>query len=335
MTFIKPASVQNGKYRNSVPTVSGLKKGALGLIWKFFTTDRKLREPKFPPGIFLADPTAFAQPQQDIRVTWLGHSTVLLELHGRRILLDPMWGERASFVSFAGPKRFFPPPLPLAQLPKIDAIVLSHDHYDHLDASTWRALSSLPQFQDVPVFTSLAVGKHLARFGYPKQLLTELDWSNTAAIAPDITLTCLPARHFSGRSPFNRNETLWSAFAIKSPSHNIFFGADSGPFEDCFREIGERFGPFDLTMLEIGAYGEQWPDIHMGPDHALNAQQLLRGKLFMPIHWGTFNLALHPWNEPVQRILALAEAQNVPLLLPRPGVPHSATPDISYWWKNL
>ena len=160
-----------------------------------------------------------------------------------------------------------------------------------------------------------------------------MNWMDKAAIGNSCTITALPARHFSGRSLTNRFETLWSSFAIRTAVHNIYYGADSGWYEG-FAEIGEAFGPFDVTMLEAGAYNEDWADIHMGPDNAEKAHQALKGKLMMPIHWGTFNLALHPWNEPVQRLLELASANNIPLFLPKPGVPTEVNGNgyTSQWW---
>jgi L-ascorbate metabolism protein UlaG (beta-lactamase superfamily) len=330
LSLIKPALKVRGAFVNAVPTVIGVKGNMLELLWRFLTENRGLREPSQPLGPFHTDPAVYNEPAPGIRVTWMGHSSVLLEMDGKRILFDPMWGKRASFVPFAGPKRFFPPPLPLEQLPPLDAILLSHDHYDHLDAGTWRKLSKL---LSVPVVTSLGVGAKLRELGYNSHLVSELDWGGAINIGGNLHITCLPTRHFSGRALWNRNGTLWSAFAVKTDRHNVFFGADSGPFEEGFREIGQAFGPFDLTMLEVGAYCRQWPDIHMGPAHAVRAHQLLQGRLLFPIHWGTFDLALHPWLEPVEQVLALAAEQGIELLLPRPGLPTLAAPNISYWWR--
>jgi len=229
-----------------------------------------------------------------------------------------------------GPKRFFSAPLPLEHLPELDAIILSHDHYDHLDRPTIKKLANA----STPIYCSLGVGGIIEKWGVKKSRITEMDWADTVTIGNDITVTATPARHFSGRGITNRNQTLWSSFVIKGPAHNIFFGADSGWFPG-FKEIGEKFGPFDLTMLEIGAYGEGWPDIHMGPENATEAHLALGGKLMMPIHWGTFNLALHKWSEPVELLMEFANHKHIDLFLAEPGLPTDVTGAYnSAWWTK-
>jgi L-ascorbate metabolism protein UlaG (beta-lactamase superfamily) len=255
----------------------------------------------------------------------------LIEIDNKRILTDPVWSERASFLSWVGPKRFFAAPLQLNELPHLDAVILSHDHYDHLDKAVIQQLASTT----VPFYCSLKVGQYLEQWGVHKNRITEMDWLQDTFIGDDCILTATPARHFSGRSLRNRFQTLWSSFVIKTNRHNIFYGADSGWFPG-FKHIGNIYGPFDLTMLEIGAYNENWADIHMGPENAVEAHLALKGKLMMPIHWGTFNLALHGWKEPVERLLPYAKEKNVELFLPEPGVPTEVT-GVSYnsnWWKQ-
>jgi L-ascorbate metabolism protein UlaG (beta-lactamase superfamily) len=252
----------------------------------------------------------------------------LIEIDGKRILTDPVWAERASFASWIGPKRFFEAPLPLSELPKLDAVLLSHDHYDHLDKHAIKHFAGTT----IPFFCSLGVGQYLEKWGINPNYITEVDWGDSVMISHDVVLTATPARHFSGRGIFGRNETLWSSFVIKGPKHNIFFGADSGWFPG-FKEIGDAFGPFDLTMLEIGAYGKNWPDIHMGPDHASDAHIALKGKLMMPIHWGTFNLSTHAWDEPIERLLKYAKEKNIELFIPEPGKPTEVKGALnSEWW---
>jgi len=208
-------------------------------------------------------------------------------------------------------------------------VIISHDHYDHLDKTVIPKLAAT----NVPFICSVGVGKYLQQWGVSANNITELNWSDSTQVK-QLSITATPARHFSGRGIFNRNETLWSSFVLKGPAHNIFYGADSGWFPG-FEEIGNTFGPFDLTMLEIGAYGEGWPDIHMGPENAVKAHLALKGKVMMPIHWGTYNLAFHPWYEPVERVLKAATTNKVSLLLPCPGMPTDVNGKalISNWWQ--
>jgi L-ascorbate metabolism protein UlaG (beta-lactamase superfamily) len=249
-----------------------------------------------------------------------------------RVLIDPVWKKRASFSDVVGPQRFYPPTLKLGALPKIDIVLISHDHYDHLDPGT---LAEFDVWQPgVQYVTSLGVGEYLREAQIPSGSIHEMDWTQSIRIG-SLELTALPSRHFSGRSLFNRFETLWSSFVLRGPQHTAYFGADSG-WWDGFAEIGAAYGPFDLTMLEIGAYDPLWHEIHLGPDNALKAFHALNpsgGGLFLPIHWGLFNLALHPWKQPVERLLEIAG--ETPLLLPRPGEPVEAdSPLNSFWWQD-
>lgn len=309
-----------------------------GAAWRTLRrslTARRDGKPERALGPFSTDPSAYATPPvTDLRVTWMGHSTLLLEIDGYRVLIDPVWSERASMVSFAGPRRFYAPPLALQDLPPLDAILISHNHYDHLDRATIRQLADSGMVRRVPFYCSLGVGRHLESWGIRRGQITELNWGETAALGPEFRLTATPARHFSGRALWDRNRTLWSSFAIRGSRHNVFFGADSGMFPG-FAQIGSVYGPFDLTMLEIGAYDADWPEIHMGPEHAVEAHAALRGRLLLPIHWGLFNLAFHPWREPVERLIAAASRQSIPLFLPKPGKPSevSGASLHSFWWE--
>jgi L-ascorbate metabolism protein UlaG (beta-lactamase superfamily) len=244
---------------------------------------------------------------------------------------------------WAGPKRFFAPPLPLVELPQIDAVLVSHDHYDHLGAGTVKQLSALqPHARWV---TSLGVGRILQGFGVYADRIVELDWTEAVsvegALGARCEITSLPSRHFSGRSAFNRFETLWSSFVLRGITagergHAVYFGADSG-FWDGFAEIGAAHGPFDVTMLEIGAFNELWQSIHMGPDGAAKAFQAMGASgMLMPIHWGLFDLALHGWRQPMERMLELAQEQGLKLWSPEPGMPTEVVRGVelrSDWWR--
>jgi L-ascorbate metabolism protein UlaG (beta-lactamase superfamily) len=276
----------------------------------------------------------WAKPvETGLRATWLGHSTVLVEIDGLRVLTDPVWGDRASPVSFAGPKRFQPVPAPIAALPPIDAVILSHDHYDHLDYGTILELAR----RDVPFFTSLGVGAHLESWGVPAQRITELDWWERAELdRGGLVITAAPSQHFSGRRLSGRNSTLWSSLAVRGPTHAFFFSGDTGLTPE-YREICERLGPFDLVMLEVGAFHPAWGDIHLGAENALEALSLLGGGSFLPVHWGTFNLAIHAWDEPAETLVRLAPARGAHLVMPILGQPiePSRVERVDPWWRSV
>src|SRR3990167_4628836 len=251
-------------------------------------------------------------PQSGLRATWLGHSTVMIEIEGKRVLTDPVWGLRASPSSLVGPKRFQPVPVALKQLPPVDVALVSHDHYDHLDYPTVRELNR----REVPFVTSLGVGAHLQAWGVPPERITELDWWESHHLpGSEVTITAAPSQHFSGRNLKDRNATLWSSLVVRSPHHSVFFSGDTGLTGE-YSEIRERLGPFDLVMLEVGAFHPAWGDIPLGPDNALKAPQLLGGGVLLPVHWGPFALAMHAWDQPAEVLLAQAERQNTPLLMP-------------------
>lgn len=273
-----------------------------------------------------------APPQSGLRATWLGHSTVLIEIGGYRVLTDPVWSERVSPVSGIGPKRFFPPPLPLEELADLDAVVISHNHYDHLDKMTIQALAGRTKFFAVP----LGVGALLEEWGVEPGRIRERDWWGEAKLG-DLTLTATPARHFSGRSLVRPmvDDTLWCGWAVATPQHRVFYSGDGAMFPG-FAEIGERLGPFELSLMECGAYDSLWPDVHLGPEQALTAHRMVRGKVLMPVHWGTFNLANHGWTEPAERVRAACGNEDVELAIPRPGqsVEPASLPELVRWWPE-
>jgi L-ascorbate metabolism protein UlaG (beta-lactamase superfamily) len=270
-------------------------------------------------------------PASGLRVTWLGHSTLLVEIDGARVLVDPVFSERASPFTFAGPKRWYAPPLPFAELPDIDVVVISHDHYDHLDADFVRAMASSTVRFAVP----LGIGAHLESWGIALDRIDELDWWENVTIA-GITLTSTPARHFSGRWLDDAGQTLWCGWAMSGPTHRVYYSGDTAMF-DGFVDVGERLGPFDVTLLEAGAYDRLWADVHLGPEQAVRAHQLLKGSVFIPVHWGLFDLALHGWTEPIERVVVAAERAGVRVASPRPGerIEPAEVGDVVRWWPTI
>jgi len=245
----------------------------------------------------------------------LGHSSLLLKLQGKYWLVDPVLSRRASPVRFAGPRRYSEPPLRLEALPDIEGVVISHDHYDHLDASTIAFLATRARRFLVP----LGLKARLLGMGVPDQRITELDWWESATL-DGLVVTATPAQHFSGRGPWDTNRTLWASWVFESAGQRIFFSGDSGYFGG-FRQIGERFGAFDSVCIENGAYDPAWPGIHMRPEETLQAFLDLRGTLLVPVHNATFDLAFHAWSAPLEAIARLAEAQGIALATPQLGEP--------------
>lgn len=341
MSLLRRAEKVDGRYLNPVPTTVGGLKLAFRVLPQLIVS-REERAPDSPLGPFRTDVSVYAQrPASGLRVTWFGHSSTLMEIGGVRILVDPVWDERASPLRWAGPKRFYEPTLKLEELPPLDAVLISHDHYDHLGADTVRALAALqPRAKWV---TSLEVGAILSQLGVLRERIDELNWTGSTRVAGgeggSCEITSLPARHFSGRSATQRFNTLWASFVLRGENYAVYYGADSGWWEG-FSEIGAAHGPFDLTMLEIGAFNELWQQIHLGPDNAARAYQELggfaRAGLLMPIHWGLFSLALHGWRQPIERLAQLADEHGIRLWSPEPGVPTDVVRGQelrSGWWK--
>jgi L-ascorbate metabolism protein UlaG (beta-lactamase superfamily) len=303
----------------------------------FDKEERPLRSPK---GTIPVHPTTLADiskpPVTGLRLTWMGHSSVLAEIDGHRVLFDPVWGERCSPFPFVGPKRLHPVPLPLAALGPVDVVVISHDHYDHLDTPTIKALAGTDTLFAVP----LGVGAHLEHWGVSADRLRELDW-NEATKVGGLTLTATPARHFCGRGLRNTQHTLWASWVVEGEAHRVYHSGDTGYF-DGFKEIGAEHGPFDATMIQIGAYSDFWPDIHMTPAEGMRAHLDLQGGpsagLMLPIHWATFNLATHAWAEPGEGTIAAARAEGTRIALPKPGEPFEPTGEgvpVAPWWRGV
>jgi L-ascorbate metabolism protein UlaG (beta-lactamase superfamily) len=315
------------RFRNVLETPMGAP--SAGLAWEYIA-GKVEREPKeaFP---IVHPATGSLSPGQGepLRVTWLGHSTVLLEIDGRLVLTDPVFGQRAAPVSWLGPKRFHPVPLEPEQLPPLDVILISHDHFDHLDFPTISRLAH----RETTWVTSLGVGAHLEAWGVPPQRIVELDWWQEADIA-GLQIVATPSRHFQGRGPGTSTETFWSSWALRGPRHSVWFSGDTGPWDEGFEQIGRHFGGFDLSLIEIGAWHPAWGSIHLGPDNAMKVHQQVRARTMMPVHWGTFSLALHAWDQPITHLQGLAEAADVQLLSPMMGQTVHRESGVHDYWRD-
>ena len=274
----------------------------------------QIRKPQFEIPVIKLDPRTLNLPaSKGLKTIWFGHSSVLLEIEGVRIMTDPVLTDVISPVPFLyGIKRMHPPPIPLQDLSHIDAVLISHDHYDHLDMATVKHLAA----QGTHFYVGLGVGAHLERWGVPNGQIHEMDWWESLPFK-GLTINCTPARHYSGRKWMN-NPTLWASWVIKGADHTVYYSGDTG-YANHFREIHKRFGDMDLTLMKVGAYGETWLDIHMDPESAIKAQQDLGGKVLLPVHWATFDLSYHAWDEPILRTLAAARANGVDVITPRIG----------------
>lgn len=319
---------QNGRFVNFEPT-EVLRDGSMWSSTREFFFGSERREPERPLPSVTPDLSDFLSSDTALEIIWLGHSTVLMAIDGAVLLIDPVFEKNASTVAGIA-RRFQPSPVPRENLPPIDAVIISHDHYDHLEMSTVRYFAS----KKTVFFVPLGVGAHLEAWGVPEQRIVELDWSQAHALG-DLELVCTPARHFSGRSLTDRNQTLWCSWTILGPNHRVFYSGDTGPSEE-FRNIGEELGPFDLTIVQIGAYGEDWPLIHLTPEQVVRVHQTVRGEKLLPVHWGTFDLSLHAWDEPIKGVAAEAAKAGVDLLTPLLGerVDIDRPFESRAWWED-
>ena len=319
---------RDGAFQNRVPATL-MPPGSGPQMLREMLAGRHRRRPS--TAVPVVTPAEAPVSAEGLHVIWYGHSSALVEIEGRRVLFDPVWSERCSPSQLVGPRRLHPPPVPLDRLPAVDAIAISHDHYDHLDMDTVRFLA---RTQAAPFLVPLGVGGHLDRWGVPESRIVELDWDETVTVA-GLDITATEARHFSGRT-LRRDDTLWASWVLTGSRRRVFYTGDTGYF-DGYEGLGERYGPFDVTLMQVGAYGVAWPDIHMTPEDAVLAHRKLRGDLLIPLHWCTFNLAFHDWAEPADRLWREAKASDVRLAVPRPGerVDVDDPPIVDGWWQAI
>jgi L-ascorbate metabolism protein UlaG (beta-lactamase superfamily) len=324
----KSSNYENNSFHNQTKTEVLLPETSMLKMSKdfFFGKPTSTKPPKPIPSIKtdLKNVTA-----ESPTIIWFGHSSYLIKSKNFTILVDPVMQGHASPLAMFGKPFEGSDVYTIKDLPPIDLVLLTHDHYDHLHYESVKKLASAAKY----FVTSLGVGSHLEAWGVPSEKITELDWWESASITNDIEFTATPARHFSGRS-FVRGKTLWSAFVLKLHGHQLFLGGDSG-YENHFKEIGKRFGSFDIALLECGQYGINWPYIHMLPEQAVIAAKELNAKILMPVHWAKFELSVHPWHEPINRATKFAEENNQRVTTPLIGEPvvlGSSYPN-KRWWE--
>ena len=310
--YEKLPNFKDGKFINHEPMQHIIwKKPRKKIITRFLTDPPKAPLSQIPRKAL--DGKNIGAKSEDLRVFWLGHSTLIFDINGTRIMTDPIFGNAAPLPKIV--KRFQPSPLRRSEIPKLDldAILISHDHYDHLEKKTIQSLVK----SDICFIVPLGVGARLRGWGIAADRITELNWGQSVEVGK-LKITSVTSRHFSGRLLKDRNRTLWSAFVLTGLKHNVFFAGDGG-YGSHFKDIGAKYGPFDLTCLEIGAWCERWPNSHLFPEQTIQAHKELRGKYLLPIHWGAYDLAFHEWDEPIQRATAAAVKEKVELLTPIQG----------------
>jgi L-ascorbate metabolism protein UlaG (beta-lactamase superfamily) len=295
---------------------------------------KQQREPTGIVPVIPLEPAALEEkPHSGLRATWLGHASVLIEIDGHRILTDPVFSQRASPFQFIGPKRLHPPPIQLSELNGIDAVVVSHNHYDHLDETAIRHLAA----QGTSFFVPLGIGAHLEAWDIPNSQIHEMDWWQEKKLG-QLTIIATPTRHYSGRGFFDYKATLWASWSVIGPKHRFFYSGDTG-YSKLFRQIGKRLGPFDLSIIKIGSYGPgaAWIDVHMTPEDAIQVHLDVGGKRMLPVHWATFDLGIHAWDEPIERAVKASTHKNVRLLTPRVGETITAGQKFSNirWWEKV
>ena len=326
----------SGLFVNSPPASMVTSGEFWPMVWETLFGEQERIPTRTIPVVSIDPQTLLTPPAPGLRAYWLGHAGVLVEIDGKRLLVDPIFEEYASPVSL-GPKRFHPAPIARKDLPPVDAVLISHDHYDHLEMETARYLTAKGALYYVP----LGVGAHLERWGIQAKNIVELDWWQARKL-DNLNIVCTQSRHYSGRTGLDRNVQFWSSWTVIGDVHRLYYSGDTG-YSEHFKKIGDEYGPFDLSIIKIGAYHKSWLDIHMNPEAAVQAQLDLKGKLMLPVHWATFNMAIHAWDTPIKRALEAAKKQGVQLTTPRFGEAVIITPEKenesqaiprSRWWEQ-
>ncbi len=326
----KPDNFSNGRFVNAEPTTVMKPGKNWDSIYQFMFKGHRHRIPDRPLPVMGMDGFAHQPPADGLRFVWLGHSSVLMELDGKRVLIDPVFSERASIFSWAGPKRFQPAPIQAKDLPSLDAVLISHDHYDHLDKATILDIVDKTASFHVP----LGIAALLESWGIPKSKIHEYAWWDEHEV-DGTTIVATPARHFSGRGLFDRNRTLWCSWVVSRSGKKVFHSGDTGMTAQ-FKEIGKKYGLFDIAFIKMAAYNENWPDIHLNPEEAVAANHDLGGRTLVPIHWATFDLSLHSWYEPIERFVRAAEQGHTRTIMPKMGeFVDPAHYENLNWWRTL
>jgi len=312
--FEKLDYFEDGKFSNLMPTNMDMDfKEAIKMLPEFFKNDPS-RRPDFELPIVHRDSLELVKNDHSTRLVWFGHSTFLLQIDGKNILIDPMFGEVPAPNALLGKKRYSKElPIDVEKLPQIDMIFMSHDHYDHLDYGSIQKLKDKTKAFYMP----LGMGAHFEEWGVASSKIHELGWWDEIQ-AGGLLLALTPARHFSGRGLNDRFATLWGSWVIQGENDNIYFSGDSG-YGPHFKQIGEKYGPFNFAMMECGQYNERWTDIHMVPEETAQAAKDINAAVFMPIHWAAFTLAMHAWRDPIERVMVKAKEINQPIFVPEIG----------------
>lgn len=324
----------DGKVVSHLPKVSA-EEGMLKTMWKFFM-QRDRYKPSERLQFQAVDTHLLAKPSQSLRVTWLGHSSLFVEVDNTRLLIDPVFDYAAPSFFARWFERNVDAPVSREDLPVPDVILISHDHYDHLEESTARYYANT----DVKFFVPLGVGRHLEKWGVKAANIQEFDWWESQQFN-SVTITSAPANHNSGRGLLDSNKTLWSSWAIQANAGSVFYSGDSA-YGEHFKEIGERLGPFDLSFIEVAANvknGKGYPVEgwgHMQAAHTMQAHLDVRAEKLFPVHWSTYELFLHRWDEPVNDLIAEAETHNADLVTPLVGesLDFSQPVRTTYWWQD-